>query len=329
MNSKPKYKSTAKSTPIDLFASVGANPIPDTFKVGRELEIRGAEWQGTLWEAMEAQATGSYVISGEERTLSSSDFISFKMGAAQILYNQSYQSGNLDTNSGLAKIEAEKMGAKSGHTYYEGHIVTTLNDLCRKSYGVAEPSTKQKKAMETLLFHLHRNFVTIQFPNGDTFKTPLVVIRGEHKRAEDGAKTYWLSLNPIFCENVKRNFIEFPQDARKRLTEAADRVTDAHLHLLNLLGMQMRTKTPYIINTPVLIKKLGMEREYRKNRGAAEKRLLSICDDIQKTGQITKYEVEHEYRRGREWIAKINFYLNPYFVRKRKKRGEDTDQTDS
>lgn len=327
MNNKPRYKSRAKGTPIEIFDLVGENPTPPTFLMSRGVQVRVAEWKDTIWAAIEAQETGDYIISGETRAISGTDFMHFQFGAAQILYNQSYQSGNEETNSGLTTIVAKGMVERTGHTYYEGHIVASLNDLCRLSYGVAEPSTKQKKAMEKLLLALHRNFVTIQYPNGDTSNQPLVYIRDRFTRAKDGAVFYWLSLNPIFCESVKRNYSEFPQDLTKRLSGVTKRTTEPHLHLISLLGMQMRTKTPYTITIPVLIKKLQMESVYKSNRGRAEKQLLSICDDIVKMGQITKYETETEYKRGRKSLSKIHFYLNPNFVRKKKRK--DGEQTDS
>lgn len=326
MNNKPRYKGRAKGTPIEIFDLVGEKPTPSTFLMGREVQMRVAEWQDTIWAAIEAQETGDYVISGETRAISGTDFMHFQFGAAQILYNQSYQSGNTETNSGLTTIVAKGMEVTTGHTYYEGHIVTSLNDLCRLSYGVAEPSTKQKHAMEKLLLTLHRNFVTIQYPNGDTREQPLVVIRDRYTRAKDGAVFYWLSLSPIFCENVKKNFSEFPQDLTKRLTAVTKRTTDSHLHLINLLGAQMRTKSPYTITIPVLMKKLQMESVYKSNRGRAEKQLLSICDDILKMGQITKYETETEVKRGKQALSKIRFYLNPNFARKKKRK--DEEQTD-
>ncbi len=331
---KPKSsEGKGKDLPPELIKAldtIDGKPTPETYRLARNMQMQVAQWENTLFAGIEAQEKGSCIISGLPNNITSVDFWSFSYGVGQILYNQSYQSGNIDTNSGLVKREAPGMSKNSGHTYYEGHIVTTLNDLCRCSYGVTEPSTTQKRDMKTLIETLHKNFITIKFPNGDTFETPLVVIKGRHTRAKDGAVTYWISLNPIFCDDVKRNYLENPQDLMRRLTVSVKRKTEAHLRLLGLLGNQRKDK-PFVRTVPVLIGELGMEKQYRKERGTTEERLISVCEDMRKVGIITNYEtVPAEWkRRDKKALTKIIFYFNPDYPRKLKDIGRDAQPTES
>ena len=258
---KPSFKGEEKPTGrrlerlTDIFEAVSDKPLPETYKAGRASQLQTAKWAGTIFESIEATEKGSYIVSGLPLRITDTDFEAFSMGVAQILYNQSHQSGNLDTNSGLERIEAKGLMAasKGKHTYYEGNILTSLNDLCRLSYGVDVPTTQQKEAMVSLIDTLHETPVVIDFPNGDRAELSLAVKMGKFTRAKDGAVTYWLALNPIFCESVSNNFSEHPQDLTKRLTAATNKKTAAHYKLIKLLGAQRHTGKPFVRNIPVLI----------------------------------------------------------------------------
>jgi hypothetical protein len=336
MAKRPIFKDEEKPTGrrferlTTIFEEVSDKPLPETYKAGRASQLQTAKWAGTIFESIEATEKGSYIVSGLPRKITDTDFEAFSMGIAQILYNQSHQSGNLDTNSGLERKEAKALtqASKSGHTYYEGTIMATLNELCRKSYGVDVPTTQQKEAMMSLIDTLHETPVSINFPNGDKAELYLAVKMGKFTRAKDGAITYWLTLNPIFCESVSNNFSEHPQDLTKRLTAATDRKTAAHYRLLKLLGAQIHTKKPFVRTLPVLIESLGMEEEYRKNKGRTEKRLIATCEDMIKVGIITHYETEEAYNRSRRTLSKIKFYLNPNYPRKLKEQAQDGQQTE-
>lgn len=314
----------------DIFEAVSDKPIPVTYKAGRASQLQMAKWSGTIFERIEASEKGTYIVSGLPRKITDTDFEAFSLGVAQILYNQSHQSGNLDTNSGLIRSEAKALtqSSKVGHTYYEGTIIATLNELCRRSYGVDEPSKQQKEAMVSLIDTLHETPVAIDFPNGDRAELSLAVKMGKFTRAKDGAVSYWLVLNPIFCESVSNNFSEHPQDLTKRLTAATDRKTAAQYRLLKLLGAQRQTTKPFVRTMPVLIEELGMEKEYRAKRSTAEKRLIATCEVMVKVGIITRFETETEYRRGKRAISKVRFYLNPDYPRKLKEQDQDEQQTE-
>lgn len=311
-----------------IFEAISVKPLPETYKAGRATQLQTAKWAGTIFESIEATEKGSYIVSGLPLKITDTDFEAFSMGVAQILYNQSHQSGNLDTNSGLIKQEAKGLTASTGHSYYSGTIITSLNELCRKSYGVDVPTKQQKEAMMSLIDTLHETPVIIDYPNGDRAELSLATRMGKYTRAADGAVTYWLSLNPIFCESVSNNFSEHPQDLTKRLTAATNKKTAAHYRLIKLLGAQRQTKKPFIRTMPVLIETLGMEKEYRKNRSRAEQRLIATCEDMVKIGIITRFETESEYKRAKRTISKVKFYLNPNYPRKMKEQAQDGQQTE-
>ena len=322
---KPTGRSFDSLTSILEAASV--NPLPETYKAGRAAQLQTAKWAGTLFEGIEASEKGSYIVSGLPMKISDTDFEAFSVGVSQILYNQSHQSGNLDTNSGLIKEEV-RLSIESNRTYYAGNIITSLNELCRKSYGVDEPTKQQKEAMKALIDTIHSTPVRIDFPNGEWAEITLATKMGRRGGGKDGAIIYWLHLNPIFCDSVQ-GWAEYPQDLTKRLTAATKKKTAAHYRLLKLLGLQIRTKKPFVRTIPVLIGELGMEDEYRKNKGRTEKRLIATCEDMVKVGIITNYELETEIRRGKKIVSKVKFHFNPDYPRKLKEQAQDGQQTES
>lgn len=320
-------KRTGESSIMQIFNAVGSNPIPDTFKLGRRQQLQVPKWENTIFETIEAEERGVCLVRGKV-DITEYDFVAFQMAVGQALYNQSFQSGNLDTNSGLTKEVAQQMKAETGHTYYMGNIVVTLNQLCLDGYG--NTSKKSRKSMAAIIDTIDRTPVSIDFPNGDRLELRLAAVMGKYYSKKDGSLTYWLTLSPIFCEDVKRNFGEHPQDIALMMSKiVSKKKSAAHLHLYRLLSIQdNRRKKGIVFTIPHLIEELGMEKEYKIKRGATEARLLSICDDMQKLGKITHYEKEHEYKRGKKWVSKIRFYLNPDFVKKRLGQGEETEQAE-
>ena len=300
----------------NIFEAVSDNPLPETYRAGRAAQLQTAKWAGTIFEGIEAQEKGTYIVSGLPLKISDTDFEAFSLGVAQILYNQSHQSGNSDTNSGLIKEEV-RLSIESNQIYYAGNIITTLNELCRKSYGVDEPTKQHKEAMKALIDTIHSTPVRIDFPNGEWAEITLATKMGRRGGGKDGAITYWLHLNPIFCDSVQ-GWGEFPQDFSKRLSSEVKKLTAVHLRLSKLLGIQAHTKKPFVRTIPVLISELGMERQYKKEKAKAENRLISVCEDMVKVGIISRFETETAYNRGRRALSKIRFYFNPNFPRKLK-----------
>ena len=315
---QPKNKRKAQEQSADLldrWAAIEWNSLPETFKVGRDASLQLAKIQRDLFTDMEEQQSGNYIVSGLPRKITRTDFSAFSFAVGQILYNQSYQSGNTDTNSGLSQQIAPKMRAQTGHTYYGGEIVASLKDLCRYAYGEEEPNKVQRVAMATLIDTIHSTPVTITFPNGDKVEASLCVKMGVFTRAKDGAITYHLILNPIFCENVKRNFAEFPQDLMKRLTAVTKQKTEAHLRLTMLLGLQDKRK-PFVRRIDQLIEDLGLTEAYKAQRTRTEKQIKKLIKEMEALGIITPpTKIETDIVGRKERISKVTFHLNPNFVR--------------
>ena len=65
-----------------------------------------------------------------------------------------------------------------------------------------------------------------------------------------------------------------------------------------------------------------MEEYFRKDRGKADKQLLSIFDTMVDIGILSKYDIEYSSGKRRH-IAKVTFHLNQNFIRLTK---EDKDK---
>lgn len=308
----------------DFLRDLEKKPIKEPFKLGRDAVIQLAKSQRDLFTDIREKESGNYIVSGLSRKVSETDFAAFCLAAGQALYNQSVQSENEETNSGISREWAPKISGIIGRKVYTGEIAIKLNDFCKLAYGVDNVSEQQRKSMATLLQVLHSETVKIQFPNsGDEIEDMVCFTRLKFKSGEDGAIYYWLLLNPIFCENVKRNFAELPQDITKRLTGATERKTAAHYRLIMLLAAQDKRK-PFVRYIGTLLEELGIDEDaYKKNRRQTEKQILQICEDMKETGIIADFKTEEkEGRGGKKFVEKITFTLNPDFPTTRQKREE-------
>lgn len=293
-------------------------PEPPFFKVGRYAALQFSKVERDLFTDMEEAESGNYIISGLTKQVTELDFTAFTFAVGQILYNQSYKSGNEDVNSGLKREVATPITDATGEKSYTGNIVTSLNELCRLAYGVKEPSTELRKKMATLIDTIDQKPVNIQYPNGDKMESKLCVTMNKYTREKDGAILYDLYLNPIFGSRIKNQFGLLPQN----ITEILDKVckknkqrkTAAHYILLRLLSVQDK-RQPFPRTIDRLIYELRMEEYFKKDKRKAEKQLLSICTSMKEIGILNSYEVFYrETVRGKR-IEKINFHLNPNFAK--------------
>lgn len=297
---------------IDAGALISSDNLPDFFKISRDATLQLSKIERDLFTDMEESQSGNYIISGIEKNITALDFTAFTFAVGQILYNQSYKSGNTDINSGIKREYAPKYSKDTGEQAYSGTIATSLNELCRLAYGT-EPSTELKKKMATLIDTIDKKTVSIKYPNGDTSLHRLCVMMDRYTRKEDGAVFYNLQLNPIFGSRIKNQFGELPQDITAKLSEATKKKTAAHYLLLRWLSAQDK-RHPHSLTIDKIIQELRMEEFFRKDRGKADKQLLSVCDAMVKIGILSKYEAEYGSGK-RSHIKKITFYLNPIFIR--------------
>ena len=303
-------------------------PEPPFFKHGRFAALQMAEVERDLFSDMREAESGNYIISGLTKQVTELDFTAFTFAVGQILYNQSYRSGNEDINSGLKRELSKKPTEATGEPQYYGSIVTSLNELCRLAYGIEEPSTELRKKMVTLIDTIHKQPVEIKFPNGDRMESVLCATMGKYTRAKDGAILYDLHLNPIFGSQIQRQFGELPQDVilclEKSCKEKKQRKQAAHYILLRWLSVQDK-RYSHKLTIDVIIQLLRMEEYFKKNKGMAEKQLLSICDTMVDIGLLSNYEVADKDTVKGKRIDSITFHLNPNYIRTTQEKGEALD----
>ena len=290
-----------------------SKPVPDSYKLGRDSTLQLAKIERNLFTDMEERDSGNYIVSGLNKKVTELDFTAFSFAVGQILYNQSYQSGNVETNSGISKTISRKMSKTFEEQAYTGDIVTSLNDLCRLAYGVEAPDQRQRKTMSTLIDVIHSTPVTIQTPKGAKIESILCACM-EKYTAEDGAISYNLHLHPIFCHGVANNFAELPQDLTKRLSGATKKKTLSHYRLIRLLSNQDKGK-PFVRTIAQLLADLALDEAYNKDRGRTEKQLLSVIDSMKDIELLSSYDIEYMTIRNKKAIGKITFHLNRDFIR--------------
>lgn len=318
-------KNAPKVNTREDFLSRLDQPEPPFFKLGRDAALQLAEVERDLFSDTREVESGNCIISGLTRQVSELDFSSFTFAIGQILYNQSYKSGNEDVNSGISRTRANKISNQTGTEYFAGEIEVSLNELCRLAHGT-EPTTEIKKKMETLIDTFHNTPIKVKFPNGDTIESYLCTKQYKTTRAKDGAILYRLYLNPIFGSRIKNQFGELPQDIIKTLDIVCkrnkQRKTAAHYLLLRWLSVQDK-RTPHKLNIDTIIHELRMEEYFKKNKGIAENQILTICKSMEEIGILSYHEVAYrETGRGKR-IDSITFHLNQNFIRT-PKRAEGT-----
>lgn len=302
----------------------GKEPLP-TFKVARDAILQLSKIERNLFTDIEEAESGNYIISGLQKYVTELDFTAFTFAVGQILYNQSYQRGNEDINSGIKREKAKTLSKKVGETMYNGNIVTSLSELCRLAYGT-EPTTELKKKMATLIDTIDKKPVEIKFPNGDLLESKLCTTMYKYTREKDGAILYNLYLNPIFGSRIQNQFGELPQDVIAKLDKACkvrkQRKQTAHYLLLRWLSAQDK-RYSHTLTIDTIIQEVRMEEYFRKDRGKADKQLISILDTMVDIEILSKYDIEYSSGR-RSHIAKVTFHLNQNFIRqtKDKEKGE-------
>ena len=293
--------------------SIKTEKLPTSFKMGRDVALQLSRVERDLFTETKKKnenENGKYIISGLSRAISELDYAGFSFAVCQILYNQSFQNGNTDTNSGLTQEEVKEYSEIVGSTQYSGNIVASLNDLCRLAYGVDEVTANQRKKMTSLLNVMDDTYVKMQYPNGSYIKSWLCRREGERYTAEDGKITYHLRISPIFCSNVKNNYGELPQDITKRLSKATKKKTAAHLRLLRLLSIQTKER-PFVRTRDELLNELNLDETYKKDKGRTENQLISLFECMKEIKMIDRYNIEYTKTRAKKVIDKVTFHLSP------------------
>lgn len=304
---------------IQELNSITEKGLPSHFKIARDAALQLSKVERNLFTDMEEAQSGNYIISGLTKKVTELDFTAFTFAVGQILYNQSYQHGNTDLNSGVSRKKADKVSRQLGENAYKGEIIVSISELCRLAYG-AEPSTETKKKMAALIDTFHKTPVRVKFPNGDEVENYLCVKMGKYTREKDGAVIYDLYLNPIFGSRIQNQFGELPQDITTKLSNATKRKTAAHYLLLRWLSVQDK-RYPHTLTIDTIIQELRMDEYFKESRGKADKQLLSICKAMVDIGILSSYDIEYSSGKRRH-IQSITFHLNQNFIRLPKEEKE-------
>ena len=300
-------------------------PDPPFFKYGRFAALQLSSLERDLFTDMYEAQSGNFIIRGIEDKVSELDFTAFTLAIGQILYNQSYKSGNEDINSGVKRAEAKNLSKQLGETLYYGSIITSLKDLCRLAYGVKEPSTEHKKRIATLIDTIDKKPLEIIYRGKGIRQTRLFAVMNKFTREKDGAILYDIYLNPIFGYQIQKQYGLLPQDITARLEKSCKgnklRKAPEHYLLIKWLCVQDK-RTPRTLTIPEIVKELRMEKYFKKDKGKAEKHLLSICKTMEDIGLLSSHEVTYRETGKGKRIEKITFYLNPNFTRTNKEAVE-------
>lgn len=314
------------------YEAIERRHTPETFKLGRSLMQQIAPIERNLFDRMEddKKENGVYNIAGIVHKITEKDFIASTLALSQINSNLSVKSGN-DKNTGMSKKYAMEL---MGEPAILGDVCFTLNDFCRYAYGTTAPSSKERKAAETLIKTLDETPVEIEYRNGNKTEARLLAVMQKDYNAKDGTKFYHLHLHPIFCDYISKGFAVLRQDAialmRQYCIEHKQKMTDTHYKLLYMLAQQKptqddTTKTPRMFrrNALELLQYLGMENEFRKSRARALQTIENVIEAVKATGIITGYKMQPIKLNGKERFGGVDFYLNPKYAISRKGEQED------
>lgn len=243
--------------------------IPNSFKVGREVNREGEKLGNDLFAVLRPQPTetrqSGFTLSGLPSLVSRYDYDCLMLAMSQLLYNQSLLYGNEDSFSGISRVEAKSDNKSIG---YLGDVTATLNDIARLMYGIS-PKAKvdryYKQQAKILLETFDNNFIEFHFNTGkrkgDIYKTKLISIKEYYYRDSDKSFTYHLLLDPIFGRRLKNDFLALPQNIMLSLSQSCkthkQRKTVAHVRLVKILASQPNNK-PFTIGADTLLQRLEL-----------------------------------------------------------------------
>lgn len=265
-----------------ILNTIQTKPKPDSFKITRSA----------------SSVIPSLFGMAKSNGITKVDMCAFIIAAAKTLHNQSVLTGHADTGAGL-------IVDKNADGTYKGVISVSVADLCRDGYGDTTPTTEHKQAIQRTIEVLETNYVNIgQIEDGTLKETHLLYViwryRNKHKK---GAVGYDLALNPVFTEQIQKQWKLLPANITSQLTTNSKKITAAHYLLTLLLEGQQGTELTRSIS--VLARELKLENALQVQRVRTEKQLLALCDDIVRAGVCQDYQAG--YYKGK--LSKLTFHL--------------------
>lgn len=292
-------------------------PVPTSAKFGRFYGLQRKEIQLTLFSALEnKQEEFTLSVGNIKRGVSLLSIKRVDFALRELLYRQSYQMGNLDQNTGVAKDgvlvktspEEEEQTITptiiDGKTYHVGEILIKLSDLALLAFG--KEDNHSKKLAEKVLQAMQEGIIA-RNAFGDEKRRSLLWLRGHDYDSKTNAKMVDIVLHPIYAKDVKRNFAIH----KSGVLNLIGNLTDAKLDLLELLGLQDK-RYPFRIYTATLLEKLNLEDEYKKNKARAKKKIAEAISSL--VGKDLPLLAEPETKLSpRGEIVEYVFKLNPNY----------------
>lgn len=306
---------------------MGKAPVPDTWKMSRDVGHKIAGRQLELFtDNLDPDMTpdGTIISTVGIEDTSKMRFREFTQAVAQILYNQSVQSGHETDNTGIEKVLAkdysDNYAEKTGkyEKKYAGIIIASLYEICQKGFGVIDPSTKQKREMQDFIDKLDNIKLEIRYPNGDIRRAKICTVMEEYIRNKDGARLYKLQLHPVFSEQIGSNYALHPQDIMKRLSDVTKRRTAAHLILLDYLAMQDK-KNPCKMTGENFLTRTELKDSFKINKKRTMKQVVNICEAMKAVRMVKEFQI---IPQDLSTFKEVIFTLDPDYVRPVEEKGK-------
>ena len=305
----------------DLSGSFGfkelTKPVPTSAKFGRSYGIQRKEVQLTLFSSLEdKQKEFTLSVGNIQRGVSLLSIKRVDFALRELLYRQSYQMGNLEQNTGVAKDgvlfktspeeEAQIIPPTrlNGKDYYVGEILVRLGELSLLAFGKDDNHTR--KLTENVLKAMQEGIIA-RNAFGDEKRRSLLWLRGHDYDSKTNAKLVDIVLHAIYAKDVNRNFALH----RSGILNQIGTITDAKLDLLELLGLQDK-RTPFRIYTGTLLEKLSLVDEYKKNKARTKKKLAEAISSLVGKDLILLEEPETKLSPKGDIVEYI-FHLNPNY----------------
>ena len=293
-------------------------PVPSSIKFGRFYEIKRPELQLSLFQNIEENRPNfTLTIGSEDRDVSLLTIKRVDFALRELLYIQSYQNGNLEQNTGVAKNgvllpsseneEGQSISPEiiDGKEYHVGEIIVKEGDLAKLAFGRDDGSTRKltRGALKAM-----QEGITARNAFGDERRRSLIWLRGHDYDSRTNAKLLDIVLHAFYAKDVASNFALH----RQGVLNLIGKPTDEKLDLLSLLGIQDKRK-PFNIYTITLLEKLSLKEEYKKNKSRAKKKIKDAIDAMLSCKMILQQPDTKKNSKGE--IIEYTFYLNPNYTK--------------
>lgn len=326
------------------------------FQINRYLSMNKGESEKSLFDILriqeeETKQSGA-IITEPPRGVSLLTLKRINFALAKCLYNTSYREKNTAQNTGLIRDNITSDGAampplevewhkkdKDGKeikdsedrsivvkrkSYSYSEIEFSLTGLTKDVFGLPKgvKPTNQQKRIVTEALEAMQTGTKIILPNGDEITKSLLWIRARYKRASDKAIFYNSLLSPLYAMEIEQGAAAHPQDISQRMARL-EKQTAADWDFLGLLGEQMGDK--YKIHKRLLLQKLGLWEDYKKNKSRVNEKLSTLFDNMKSKGAEKLLDFAPDgsanptETTGADGEIMYIFYFNPDYIPKRNK----------